>query len=383
MAEADPEIATDAPASDETPAPAPKKRRWRRIALMALVPLLLIAGAFAYWSSLQGKVSTDNAYIQQDRVAISSEVAGQIVKVLVGDGDKVTKGQLLFRIDEQPYRVQIAEANAAIAQAQASRTALGSDADLSGASISAAKEDIAFAEANFARKDELYKRGFLTKTEHDAALHQVNQAREALRLALARQAAAQAKLADGAAVPGQNPAIAAGEAKKAGAELNLNRTEVRAPVAGTVTQADRLQVGQQAVQGLPVLTLVEDRSSYVEANFKETDLDNMQVGQRAEIKLDAYPGLVLKGRVETIGAGTGSEFSVLPAQNATGNWVKVVQRVPVRLQLLDVDGKPPLRSGMSAEITIDTQASPLADKPVAGTPVAGKPVAASGDHGTP
>ena len=353
MAEADPEIATDAPASDETPAPAPKKRRWRRIALMALVPLLLIAGAFAYWSSLQGKVSTDNAYIQQDRVAISSEVAGQIVKVLVGDGDKVTKGQLLFRIDEQPYRVQIAEANAAIAQAQASRTALGSDADLSGASISAAKEDIAFAEANFARKDELYKRGFLTKTEHDAAQHQVNQAREALRLAIARQSAAQAKLADGAAVPGQNPAIAAGEAKKAGAELNLTRTEVRAPVAGTVTQADRLQVGQQAVQGLPVLTLVEDGSSYVEANFKETDLDDMQVGQRAEIKLDAYPGLVLKGRVETIGAGTGSEFSVLPAQNATGNWVKVTQRVPVKIR---ITSKSPRRliAGLSAEVTVFT-----------------------------
>jgi len=353
MAEANPVIATEAPASEEAAAPAPKKRRWRRIALMAVVPLLLLAGAFAYWTSLQGKVSTDNAYIQQDRVAISSEVAGQIVKVLVGDGDKVTKGQLLFRIDEQPYQVQIAEANAAIAQAQASRTALGSDADLSGASISAAKEDIAFAEANFARKDELYKRGFLTKTEHDAAQHQVNQAREALRLAIARQSAAQAKLADGAAVPGQNPAIAAGEAKKAGAELNLTRTEVRAPVAGTVTQADRLQVGQQAVQGLPVLTLVEDSSSYVEANFKETDLDDMQVGQRAEIKLDAYPGLVLKGQVETIGAGTGSEFSVLPAQNATGNWVKVTQRVPVKIR---ITSKSPRRliAGLSADVTVFT-----------------------------
>jgi len=351
MAEADTAIADDMSETGE--APAPKPRRWRRIALMAVVPLLLLIGGFVYWSGLQGKVSTDNAYVQQDRVSISSEVGGQIVEVMVADGEKVTAGQLLFRIDQQPYQVQIAEANAAIAQAQASRTALGNDADLSGASISAAKEDIAFAEANFARKDELFRRGFLTKTEHDAAQHQVNQAREALRLAEARQTAARARLAQGAAVPGQDPAIAAGEAKKAGAQLNLNRTEVRAPVAGTVAQADRLRVGQQAVQGLPVLTVVEDGNSYVEANFKETDLADMQVGQRAEIHVDAYPGLVLKGRVETIGAGTGSEFSVLPAQNATGNWVKVTQRVPVKIR---ITSKSPRRliAGLSTEVTVFT-----------------------------
>ena len=353
MAEADPVIASDTPATEEAPATAPKKRRWRRIALMAAVPLLLLIGGFAYWSSLQGKVATDNAYVQQDRVSISAEVGGQIVEVLVADGDRVKPGQLLFRIDQRPYKVQIAEANAAIAQAQASRTALTSAPALTGASISAAREDIAFAEANFARKDALYKKGFLTKTEHDAAQHQGNQAREELRLAQARKASAQAKLADGPAVPGQNPAIAAGEAKKAGAELTLSRTEVRAPTAGTVTQADRLQIGQQIVQGLPVLTLVEDGSSYVEANFKETDLDDMQVGQRAEIKLDAYPGLVLKGRVETIGAGTGSEFSVLPAQNATGNWVKVTQRVPVKIR---ITSKSPRRliAGLSAEVPVFT-----------------------------
>ncbi|MEL7683942.1 HlyD family secretion protein [Citromicrobium bathyomarinum] len=353
MAEADPVIASDTPATEEAPATAPKKRRWRRIALMAVVPLLLLIGGFVYWSSLQGKVATDNAYVQQDRVSISAEVGGQIVDVLVADGDRVKPGQLLFRIDQRPYKVQIAEANAAIAQAQANRTALTSDPDLTGASISAAREDIAFAEANFARKDALYKKGFLTKTEHDAAQHQVNQAREELRLAQARKASAQAKLADGPAVPGQNPAIAAGEAKKAGAELNLSRTEVRAPTAGTVTQADRLQIGQQIVQGLPVLTLVEDGSSYVEANFKETDLDDMRVGQRAEIRVDAYPGLVLKGEVETIGAGTGSEFSVLPAQNATGNWVKVTQRVPVKIR---ITSKSPRRliAGLSTDVTVFT-----------------------------
>lgn len=349
MAEADPVMAHAAAST----APERRKRRWGRLAAMLSVPLLLAIGAFLYWTSLQGKVSTDNAYIQQDRVSVSAEVGGRIVEVLVGDGDQVSAGTLLFRIDEEPYRVQIAEANAAIAQAQASRIALGSDAELSGASISAAREQIAFAEANFARKDALYKRGFLTRTDWDAAQHAVNEARDGLRMAQARQAEAQARLTLGAAVPGKDPAIAAGEARKAAAELDIRRTEVRAPAAGTVTQADRLQVGQQAVQGLPVLTLVRDDSSYVEANFKETDLADMAVGQRAEIRIDAYPGLVLEGVVESIGAGTGSEFSVLPAQNATGNWVKVTQRVPVRIR---IKGKSARRliAGLSTEVTVFT-----------------------------
>src|SRR3546814_863611 len=130
----------------------------------------------------------------------------------------------------------------------------------------------------------------------------------------------------------------------ADAELALRRTEVRAPTAGRIAQADRLQVGQQVVANLPVLTLVMSDASYVEANFKETDLTHMQIGQRAQIELDAWPDLELVGRVASIGAGTGSEFSVLPAQNATGNWVKVTQRVPVRIV---IEGKPgrPLQIG--------------------------------------
>ncbi|WP_247710602.1 HlyD family secretion protein [Qipengyuania aestuarii] len=315
--------------------------------------MALLAGGLFYWLSLQGTISTDNAYLQQDKVAVSAQVGGEIVEVFVKDGEQVEKGQLLFRIDPEPYRLQIAQANAAIASAQANVTALSNSSDLSGADISAARENISFAQANFARKDALYERGFLTKTEHDAAEHAVNQAREQLRQAQARAQAAQAKLATGSAVPGENPQIAAAKAQKEVAQLALSRTEVRAPSAGRVAQADRLQVGQQLVQDLPAVTLVSEGSSYVEANFKETDLDDMRVGQAAEVRFDAYPDLVLKGHVESIGAGTGSEFSVLPAQNATGNWVKVTQRVPVRIA---IDGNSPrqLIAGLSAEVTVTT-----------------------------
>lgn len=352
MAEADPQITAESgTVIQETIAP--KKRNWGRLALMFSVPLALLIGGLVYWLSLQGKVSTDNAYVKTDQVSVSALVGGEIVETLVREGDVVKAGDVLFRIDPEPFQLQIAQANAAIATAQANVTALSNSTDLSGAGISAAREEIAFAEANFRRKDELFRRGFLTKAEHDAAEHALSQAREQLREAMADRQAASAKLATGAAVPGENPQIATAKAQRAVAELQLSRTEIRAPSAGRIAQADRLLVGQQVVQGLPVLTLVVDGTSYVEANFKETDLADMTVGQPAEVRFDAYPGLTLKGHVASIGAGTGSEFSVIPAQNATGNWVKVTQRVPVKVV---IDEKSPRRmiAGLSTEVTVFT-----------------------------
>ncbi len=350
MAEADPSLSRDTAA--EAP-PKPAGKPWGRWALMLIVPLALLVGALIYWQSLAGKVSTDNAYIKQDMVSVSAEVGGRIVEVLVADGSQVQAGDLLFRIDPEPYRLQIAEANAAIASAQANVIALSNDAALTGTDISAARQDVRFAEARFERVAALREKGFSTKADYEVAEQAVIQAREAVRQAEDRQREARARLATGAAVPGKNPQIAAAEATRANAELALRRTEVRSPAAGRIAQAERLQIGQQAVPNLPVLTLVRSGSTYVEANFKETDLADMAVGQRAEIRFDAYPDLVLKGRVASIGAGTGAEFSVLPAQNATGNWVKVTQRVPVRIA---IEGESPrqLIAGLSSEVTVFT-----------------------------
>ncbi|MEO6388709.1 MAG: biotin/lipoyl-binding protein, partial [Croceibacterium sp.] len=251
MAEADIQIS-----EDETlvsPAEAPKKRRWGRLALMLSLPLLLLIGGFFYWQSLQGKVTTDNAYLKQDKVGVSAEIVGKIVDVAVKEGDLVKAGDLLFRIDPEPYRLQIAEADAQIAAAQANVTVLSNASELTGADISAAREDIGFAQATLSRQEALWKRGFTTKADYEAAQHAVAQAREQLRSAQADQAEARARLSNGAAVPGQNPQIAAANARKAEAELSLRRTEVRAPIAGRVAQADRLQQGQQAVTSLPLL----------------------------------------------------------------------------------------------------------------------------------
>ncbi|MEO6152151.1 MAG: HlyD family secretion protein [Croceibacterium sp.] len=352
MAEADPQIdeSTAEPAVVETP---PKRRRWGRLALMLALPIALLIGGYIYWQGLQGKVTTDNAYLQQDKVGVSAEIVGRIIAVEVKEGQHVKAGDLLFRIDPEPSRLQIAETNAAIAGAQANVTALSNAASLTGADIAAAREDIGFTQATLNRQQALWQRGFTTKADLEAAQHAVAEARERLRSAEADQQESRARLSQGAAAPGENPQIAAAQARKEVAELNLRRTEVRAPMSGRVAQAGRLQVGQQAVTSLPMLTLVADSSSYVEANFKETDLDAMHVGQAAEIRFDAYKDTVLNGHVASIGAGTGAEFSAIPAQNATGNWVKVTQRVPVRIAI-DSPSTRQLIAGLSSEVTVFT-----------------------------
>jgi len=354
MAEADPALAESAAEGLEDHGTAAPRRRWGRLALMLSLPALLLVGGLFYWQSLQGKVSTDNAYVKQDMVAVSAEIGGRIVEVMVREGDQVRAGDMLFRIDAEPFQLEIARADASVASAQANLTALENDSDLSGADIGAAREDIAYAKSRLERQEALWDRGFTTKADLDAARHAVAQAEEALHQAEAAQAEAHAKLARGAAVPGTNPQIAIAEAQRATAELELRRTEVRAPLSGRVAQADRLQAGQQIIPNLPVLTLVSEGSTYVEANFKETDLGAMRAGQRAELRFDAYPGLAIEGHVASIGAGTGSQFSVLPAQNATGNWVKVTQRVPVRIAL-DERSPRPLIAGLSTKVTVFTE----------------------------
>ena len=351
MAEADPAIShADATALEAATPPAPR-RHWGRLAAMVSLPVLLLIGGGVYWESLQGKVTTDNAYVHLDKVSVSAQVGGKIVEVRVKEDDIVKAGDLLFRIDPEPFQLQLAQADAEIAGAQASEASLAGASALSGAEISAAQEAIAYARTNLERQEALWKKGFTTKAAYDASKHAVEQARASLGQARADAAEARAKLATGAG--GINPQVEAAKVQRAQAEVNLGRTEVRAPSAGRVAESDRLQLGQMMVAGLPAVTLVDTAHPWVDANFKETDLAHMCAGQRAEMRFDAYPGLVVRGHVQTIGAGTGSEFSVLPAQNATGNWVKVTQRVPVRIAFDEV-AKRPMIAGLSTEVKVIT-----------------------------
>ena len=330
-----------------------KPRRFARLALMASVPLLLVGGATAYYIANDHYVSTDNAYVQQDKVSISAEVGGRIIDVAVSENDVVNEGDLLFRIDPAPYRIAIEQADAAIAAAQVRVSALETEFQTTGIDIDSAREDVAFYEKEYQRQSTLMQAGFTTRARLQAAEHALSNARSRVASAQAGATKARAALATGSAAPGINPAIKAGQAQRDQAMLNLSRTEVRAPVAGIVSQADRLQPGQMMVQGLPGVTIVASNKSWIEANFKETDLAHMRVGQPAEITFDAYPDLKVRGKVSSIGAGTGSEFSVLPAQNANGNWVKVTQRVPVRISITDKP-KRAMIAGLSAHVRIDT-----------------------------
>ena len=351
MADSDPGIRVEA--AINAPKRPTRAARLRKFALMAVVPLLLVTGGVWYYAANDHYVSTDNAYVQQDKVSISAELSGRIVEVGVKEDQPVKAGQLLFRIDPEPYRIAMAQADATIAAAQVKVIGAETEYRTTGIDIASAREGVAFFAEEYRRQSELMRSGFTTRARFDAAEHALSDARAKLANAEGDAIKARAALATGSAAPGVNPAVLSGQVQKRQASYNLTKAEVRAPIGGIVSQADRLQVGQMMTQGLPAVSIVVSDRSWVEANFKETDLKNMRVGQPAELTLDAYPDLKLKGHIASIGAGTGSEFSVLPAQNANGNWVKVTQRIPVRIA---IDGKPsrPLIAGLSTHVRIDT-----------------------------
>jgi membrane fusion protein (multidrug efflux system) len=317
-------------------------RRWMRTVLLLIVPALLVIGLAYYWLASGGSVSTDDAQVKQDIVSVSPQVNGQIVQVFVRDGARVKRGDLLFRIDPQPYRVALEQAQAQLASAQLQTHVLRTTAAGTGGDIRGAGANLAIKRNALGRQSALLKQGFTTRADYEDALNDVREAETQLSDAQARAANANAAVA----APGEQPQVAQAQAAVDKARLELSRTEIRAPMDGVIENADNLQIGQMAVTGVGMVSLVHSQNAWVEANFKEKDVGRMIPGERAVVTVDAYPGEKFEAHVQSIGAGTGSEFSLLPAQNANGNWVKVTQRVPVRIAF---EGKPdkPMIAGLS------------------------------------
>ena len=300
-------------------------QRFRRPLLMIALPLLLLIGGGYLWLTSGRSVSTDNSYVQQDKVSISADVTGRVTAVNVHESQRVKRGDVLFTLDQEPFRIVLEEREAALAQARQQAAQLGTTVTGKGADLAGRRDAVNYAQLDFARQQQLLKEGFTTRARFQQADLALQQARSAYASAQADLANARAMVSRGAA--SAQPLVMAAQAARDRAALDLRRTVIRAPADGIASQTDKVQAGQIVVSGLPTFSLVLSDSRWIEANFKETDLEHMRIGQPATIKFDAYPGTPLKGHVLSIGAGTGSEFSVLPAQNATG---KLGQGRPAR-----------------------------------------------------
>lgn len=337
-------------------------RQALRKPLMIGVPILLAVIAFFAWFTGGRYVSTDNAYIHAPKLMVSSDVSGLVSDVLVHEGQRVHKGDVLFRIDPRQFQIALDNAKAQLEQTSLNLQSMKEDYQRMLADAASQAAQVELAQKNFDRTADLIKKGVAStqtfdqaRTSLDAALKQQELLREQAKTLLAKLGGnPDFKITE-------HPSYLQAKAQLDEAQRQLDHSVVRAPFSGIVTQVDTLQRGVYLVAATAALTntgavaLVATDDVWIDANFKETDLTWVKAGDEVEISVDTYPGRTWTGKVKSIAPASGSEFSILPAQNSSGNWVKVVQRIPVRITVERRDGDPALRTGMSTYVTIDTQ----------------------------
>jgi membrane fusion protein (multidrug efflux system) len=330
-------------------------RQRLRLPLMLAGPIVVVIGA-SWWYLTSGRyVSTDDAYIQAARTMVSTDISGRVVKIAVQDNQRVSEGQVLFKLDERPFRIAIEETTAMLGSARLQVEALKATYRQKEADAKAAEDTLAYQQREFERQRQLAANGTASRQAYD-------QAQNALQVAQQKVISTQSDIANILAQLGGNPdipvadhpSVQRAQAALDKAQLDLSYTTVRAHENGIVTKVEQLQVGSYVTTSTPVFSMMSDRI-WVEANFKETELTYMRPGQRATVEIDTYPGVVFDAKVASLSPGTGLSFSLLPPENATGNWVKVVQRLPVRLELESPDPNQLLHAGLSATVEVDTK----------------------------
>ncbi len=336
------------------PAPPARRQRWRLPLLIGGVVIAAAVGTWLYLGS-QGHETTDNAYIQAGLVAVSANVSGPVIAVEVHENSRVKKGDVLFRIDPAPFQVAVAAAEADLANARTQVEAQRATYAQGQSELTTARAQLDYAMREAARQKALLAQSISSQNQADQAVLAERTARAAVAAAQQHNASLAAALSGKVAAPiADQPAVRRAQAALDQARLNLSYTVVRAAQDGVVTKVPQLQVGSYVTAAKPVFTLAGTHL-WIEANFKENQLDQMRIGQPATVRLDAFPSLHLRARLASFSPGTGNSFALLPAENATGNWVKVVQRLPVEFEIENPPAGVPLHAGLSAEVTVDTR----------------------------
>ena len=326
-----------------------------RYGLLILGPLVLaVVGAYQY--AIGGQfISTENAYVKADKIAISTDVSGRVIKVHVQENQIVQKNAPLFALDPQPFEIALVKSEAELHSVRAELKALQELYVDKNVENTQARKDVAFFQTQYEERRKLMKRGVISLDRFDTAARNLEATRNRTDDVREELGRLKARLGGVPDMPlDQIPEVRVAIARRDQAKLDLDRTVIRAPATGIITKND-LQVGEHVTMGRPVFSIVGWHDIWIEANLKETELTYVNEGQHATITVDAYPDFAWEARVASIAPATGAEFSILPPQNATGNWVKVVQRIPIRLELNGKPEGPPLRAGMSVTATIDTQ----------------------------
>ena len=360
---ADPALRTPDPVFKVVPRPKQRRvsllgvfKQYRRLILLCVLPLLAAAIALTVYLMGGRYISTDNAYVGAQKVLITPDVAGKINHIDVIEGQHVEPGDLLFEIDPVPFQLAVTQAESRLAMVRTDFDNLKTNLKSLGQLIQLARQTVELKESDVERKAKLLASHMGSALDADTAMATLAVARTQVEQLAQQEARIRNQLLGDPSLPIEKyPAYQQTQAALDQAKRDLEHTVLRAPIAGRATQVDSIQLGRYVTAGTPVFSVVDDQRPWVDANPKETDITYLQLGQKAWIYVDTFPGHVFHGTVVSVSPGTGAQFAILPPQNASGNWVKVVQRVPVRIAFDMGQNLSKLRSGMSATVEIDTR----------------------------